>query len=168
MIRTVAVGFVLVLSCVALVVSVAVLVGGLKPASLRIGPETPMEATAAVKSSSSGSAAASAVESDFTANEALAESAPQQQVVAGWATKDALEGLLRQSDVIAKQNADLSTQVADGTNALAARVDGLTALVTAIAFAAIAAVLALASIALGVLWRSPATAVASVSTPAEA
>jgi hypothetical protein len=39
-----------------------------------------------------------AVQSDFDANNARAEGAPQQQVVAGWATKDALSVVLLQAE----------------------------------------------------------------------
>jgi hypothetical protein len=55
----------------------------------------------------SGASAAAAVESDFKASEADASSAPQQQVVAGWAAKDALEAQLRQTDTLINQNAVL-------------------------------------------------------------
>lgn len=44
------------------------------------------------------SSLAEAVASDFDANEARADSAPQQQVVAGWATKDFLNVLVVQAD----------------------------------------------------------------------
>lgn len=49
-------------------------------------------------SSNTFGALVKAVDSDFDANEARADSAPQQQVVAGWATKDYLSVVARQAE----------------------------------------------------------------------
>lgn len=155
MARRLVIGFILAASLVILALAIGVLFDVVSPLSLHAVGALPDEVTAVVESSSSGASAARAVESDFDANEAMADSAPQQQVVAGWATKDALQALLRQSDVLSAQNADLSQQIADGTNSIVS-------LLVAIALALVAGCVLLAAIAVGVLWKAtPAAALSS-------
>jgi len=90
------------------------------------------KASNAVTASGSGASLANAIESDFTANEARADTAPKQSVVAGWATKDALEALLRQSDVLTSQNAELGTQSVQNTNLVVGATESLSTTIVSI------------------------------------
>ena len=177
MARRVTLGLVAALAVVVLGFAVYILVAATPWKTLGTQTSAPRtKATNKVTASlSSGSSLASGVESDYNTNNATAPYAAQQQVVNGWAAKDALEGLLRQTDVLSSQNADLGAQVADNTNLLAARLDSLsatvTALLTIIALMAAAGCLLLLAIAIALMWKgkpsdASATAVEAQSVEA--
>ncbi len=159
MARKIVIGLVALLSVAVLGFALYALFGIVSWSSLGKAQSVPTtKATSTVsRSSGEGASLATAIESDFTANEARADTAPKQQVVNGWAAKDAMRGLLTQTDTLAQQNADLGAQAADNTNLLLARLDSLAATVVAllavIALMAVAGCLLLLAIAIAALWR---------------
>jgi hypothetical protein len=160
--RRITLGIIALLSLAILGFAVYALVGLVSWKSLSMSASVPATKAANRVSGSLGSGAsiAKGVESDFNANNRTAPYAAQQQVVNGWAAKDALEGLLQRTDALSDQNKELGAQLADDTNLLAARLDSLsktiTALLAVIALMAAAGCLLLLAIAIALVWRDRA------------
>lgn len=131
----------------------------------------PAPSRSSVLGGASGASDASAIESDFKANEKLAKSAPQQQVVNGWAAKDALEAQLRQSDTLVNQNSAAGRLATENADLLAGRIDDLVGRMTSLAASLLllaAVCVSLLAVALGIVWPVVGSRVsASVVTDSE-
>ena len=171
--RRIVVGCVAVLAIAVMATGIYGLVRGGAYAGFAAAPsKRPAPSRSSVLGGASGASDASAIESDFKANEKLAKSAPQQQVVNGWVAKDAPEAQLRQSDTLVNQNSAAGRLATENADLLAGRIDDLvgrmTSLAASLSLLLAAVCVSLLAVALGIVWPVVGSRVsASVVTDSE-